>query len=94
MNLIDTFRAIIAIERAAPKRPKSIAVRRVEANDVGRGFVDPRQREGVRRLAITLDDDTFNRVRRHATARHISFAAAARELIERGFSAKSNEGVA
>jgi hypothetical protein len=32
--------------------------------------------------------------RHYATARQISFAAAAREVIERGFSAKSNEGVA
>lgn len=86
MRLLAQLAEIIAFERAAPKRPKSIPPRRVEPAEIGRGFVDPRQRAGVRRLAITLDDATFDRVRGHAAARRISFAAAARELIERGIS--------
>jgi hypothetical protein len=48
------------------------------------GFVDPRQRAGTRRIAVTLDQQTFDRIQARAKAEHISFAEAARNLIERG----------
>lgn len=79
-----------AVRRAAP--PKAIPTRKVDRAAIGRGFSDPRQRAGTKRLAITLDDATFARVRAHALANKISAAAAARELIERGASAEK-EGV-
>lgn len=84
MRLISRLTAIISAEKDAERyRPKVIPFRRVAAAKIGRGFEDPRQRAGTKRIAITVDDATFERVRERAVARNISFAAAARELIER-----------
>lgn len=89
MRLISRLHAIISAEKDAERyRPKAIPFRRVPAAMVGRGFEDPRQRAGTKRIAITVDDATFERVRERAVARNISFAAAARELIERGCAAQ------
>jgi hypothetical protein len=82
MNLIARLYEIIASE-APPPRPAAIPARRVAAATIGSGFVDPRQREGTRRIALTLDEPTFARVRDYAAANELSFAAAARALIER-----------
>jgi hypothetical protein len=82
MRLLDRFLQIVAADKAA--RPQSIAARRVAPADLPRGFIDPRQREGTRRIALTLDQPTFDRVRDHAAKHAISFAAAARALIEAG----------
>jgi len=54
------------------------------------GFVDPRQRAGTKRIAVTIDDATFARVAAFAAAEEVSFAAAARLLIERGCAALPN----
>lgn len=94
MKLIDAFLAVLAREAAPqkPARPKQIADRRANGA-LPRGFIDPRQREGTRRIALTLDQLTFDRVRDHAGARNISFAAAARELIERATAPSKTKGV-
>jgi hypothetical protein len=65
-------------------RGKPIEARPVDPANIGRGFADPRHRDGTKRIAVTVDDDLFERVRNFATAGRISFAAAARQLIERG----------
>jgi hypothetical protein len=49
-----------------------------------RGFIDPRHRKGVRRIAITFDDSTFAQVSARAKAANVSFAEETRRLIERG----------
>jgi hypothetical protein len=86
-NLARFAVGVNAETAAAPKngvRAKVIAVRHVAPDAVGRGFVDPHHRQGAKRLTVTLDDPTFERVRDFAANKRVSFAAAARELIERG----------
>ncbi|MGH6875933.1 MAG: hypothetical protein ACREHV_01000 [Rhizomicrobium sp.] len=87
MRLIERLHAIFAAEKM-PLRPAAIAARR-PAGTIASGFVDPRQREGTRRIALTLDQPTFERVRDRAARNNVSFAAAARQLIEAG-AAKEN----
>jgi hypothetical protein len=82
MSLAAALRAIIAAEQSP--RQKAIAARPRKTASLPSGFADPRQREGTRRIALTLDDATFARVRKRADKNNISFAAAARELIELG----------
>jgi hypothetical protein len=75
--------SIIAREQPAP-RPKAIAARKVDPGALPSGFIDPRQRDGTRRIALTLDQPTFDRVRDYAAKHKVSFAAAARALIAQG----------
>jgi hypothetical protein len=66
---------------------KPIPIRHVPAVAIARGFADPRQRAGSRRIVVTIDAAGFERVRVHAAAAGIPFAAAVRQLIERGLAA-------
>lgn len=67
-------------------RAGAIAPRRVNPSDIGRGFADP-QHPGMKRIVVTVDAATFERVRALSIANEISLAAAVRLLVERGFAA-------
>ena len=58
----------------------------VDPASIGRGFADP-QHPGMRRIVVTVDQATFERVRARAVVRQVSIAAAVRGSIERGFAA-------
>jgi dihydropteroate synthase len=68
-------------------RSAPIPIRHVKASLVGKGFVDPRQRKGVRRIVVTVEENTFDLVRDHAVANGIPVAEAVRRLIGTGLSA-------
>ena len=83
MRLIERLHRIIAVERApAPVKPRAPHPVR-NPSLIARGFSDPRQRPGTKRVVITLDDADFERVRAYATRRNMTFAAAVRELINK-----------
>lgn len=62
---------------------QSAAKPRLRTGDA-KGFADPRQRKGTRRLAVTFDDALFARVNALARADQVSTSEKARQLIERG----------
>lgn len=79
-------RLLLRFRRAATAPSRPVELRRVDVGSIGRGFADP-QHPGKRRIVVTIDEATFERVRALAITSEISLAAAARQLIERGFSA-------
>lgn len=74
------------IDGFGPERP-AVEARRITTRAPAvpaRGFVDPNHRKGVRRIAVTFEDATFNNINARAKADGVSFAEAVRRLIERG----------
>jgi hypothetical protein len=61
----------------------------VDPTTIGRGFRDPGNRPGLKRIVVTVDDAQFERIRAGAEAREVSLASEVRRLIEAGF--KSEE---
>jgi hypothetical protein len=86
--IVSTLRRWAQALRRTP--PAAVLkVRNMDSAAIGRGFADP-QHPGMRRIVVTVDEATFERVRARAVARKVSLAAAVRGLIERGFAAEEH----
>jgi hypothetical protein len=66
----------------SPRYARTIAT--VRPPVPAKGFVDKRQRQGVRRIVVTVDEAMFGAIAERARADDVAAAEAIRRLIQRG----------
>jgi hypothetical protein len=88
LSSIRRLTALFGRASAGPAKP--LVERKLPAAMIGRGFSDPRQKAGLKRIVVTVDEATFERVRAQALDARISVAAMVRRLIGRALDNATN----
>lgn len=89
-TLRSLFRPASEVPVPAPVEPstKPIPTRRVAASTVARGYHDPGNRAGMKRVVVTVEDELFKRIRADAVKAGVSLAEQVRQLITQAYAAK------